>query len=685
LAPPPRAAVRPSEADYTLILRTESASDDLPERLEMELAEALTRVGMNVEEVTPVDGGDFMLNADITTNRPDWLCHLGVAHEIAATLGLAVKAPAVSLKETGPDVNSLSGVSVMPGAADHCPRYTLRVIRGVKVGPSPDWLRDRLTAIGQRSINNIVDITNLVCFEMNQPLHAFDMDKLAGGRITLRMAEAGEPFAAITGEVGKLESDMLVIADAEKAVALAGVKGGQNTEVGDGTVNVLLESAWFQPRSVRRTARRTKMASESSYRYERGIDPGMTERASARAASLILELAGGELAAGVIDTNPSLGQPWEVSMRYGRCDKLLGAVIAPDEVEKLFLGLGLEKVSRDAEKITVRVPSFRQDLKREADLIEEAIRLAGYDRIPEKITMPLVLAHETEETVAARAIRRVMISLGYHECVTDSFVPAEWAAAFAPQAASYAIRNPINAERPVMRAALAPSLLEVRRTNRLEHDVRLFEIGRVYRRGANDLPEEKNRLAILDDRGVEFVRGAVEAVVNALSLSGTVSVATRGDMPGMTAGSGGVLSLDGTVVADMGLVGKASVGAFDLTLSPAVGEVDIDFLAHAPKKGRAYRPLPRFPGVRRDISLAVPESVKWAEMEAVVAKSADMLDTLDLESVYRGKGLDAGTKAVAFSMILRAADRSLTDAEANAVRDAVAAALTAAFPGARMR
>ncbi len=648
-----------------------------------ELADALTRVGLNVEEVEKV-GNDFSLNADITTNRPDWLCHLGVAREIAAALGLPVKVPETTLNAAGPDVRTLSGVTVGEGAADYCPRYTLRVIRGVKVGPSPDWLRDRLTAIGQRSINTVVDITNLVCFEMNQPLHAFDMDKLAEGRIVLRLAKEGEDFAAITGETAKLAPDMLVIADAEKAVALAGVKGGQNTEVSESTVNVLLESAWFQPRGVRRAGRRAKMSSESSYRYERGIDPGMTERASARAAALILELAGGELAAGVIDTNPSLGLPWEVTMRFGRCDRLLGVRVAPEEAEKILTGLGLETIARDAEKITVRVPSFRQDLKREADLIEEVIRLAGYDRIPERITMPLALAHETEETAAARAIRRVLAALGYHECITDSFVPAEWGETFAPEAKRYAIRNPINAERPVMRTTLVPSLLEVRRTNRLEREVRLFEIGRVYHRGANG-PEEKNRLAILDDRGIEFVRGAAEAVTEALSLSGGVGVAACPAMCGMDPESGAVLSLDGAAFAGMGRIADAAAKAFDLPLSPAAGEVDIDLLARAPKKGRAYRPLPRFPGVRRDISLAVPEAVRWADMEAVVRQTADLLDALDFESLYRGKGLAEGTKAMAFSMLLRAPERSLTDEEANVVRDSVANALLAAFPGSQLR
>ena len=649
-----------------------------------ELADTLTRVGLNVEEVSEAAAGDFAMDADVTTNRPDWLCHLGVAHEIAAIENRQVKMPAAALGETGPDVNTLSSVTVMPGAAEHCPRYTLRVIRGVKVGPSPAWLRNRLTAIGQRSINNIVDITNLVCFEMNQPLHAFDMDKLAEGRIVLRLAEKGEEFAAITGEVGKLEPDMLVISDAAKAVALAGVKGGANTEVGDATVNVLLESAWFQPRSVRRAARRARMSSESSYRYERGIDPGMTERASARAASLILELAGGELATGVIDTNPDLGTPWEAEMRFERCARLLGVKVEREEIRSIFAGLGLEEMHCDAALIRVRVPSFRQDLRREADLIEEVIRLAGYDRIPEHITMPLALAHEMPETAAARTVRAALIGLGYHECITDAFVPASWSEAFAPEAQRYFIRNPINAERPVMRAALVPSLLEVRKTNRLAQDVRLFEIGRVYTKGANG-PVEKTRLAVLDDRGVEYVRGALEAVVRALSLAGGVSVAPLTELPGMQSGSGGVMLLDATAFATLGQIASCEAKRFDISLSPAVGEAEMDFLATAAKTERSYRPLPRFPGVRRDISLSVPEEVRWHQLEEIAKAHAAMLDSLSFESLYRGKGLKPGFKAMAFSMLLRAPDRSLTDAEANAVRDDVVKALLAAFPDAELR
>ncbi len=649
-----------------------------------ELAETLTRIGLNIEDVAPAGNGDFALNAEITTNRPDWLCHLGVAHEIAAIENRRVLAPEIAPAETGPAVLGLSSLAVGPGAAEHCPRYTLRVIRGVKVKPSPQWLQERLLAIGQRPINNVVDITNLVCFEMNQPLHAFDMDKLAGGRIVLRLAEKGEEFAAITGERARLEPDMLVIADAEKAVALAGVKGGANTEVGDGTSNVLLESAWFQPRSVRRAARRARMASESSYRFERGIDPGMTARASARAAALILELAGGVLATGIIDSNPSLGEPREVTMRFSRCDKLLGFKVPREEVIVIFQGLGLVETGRSNDSVTVRVPSFRQDLTREIDLIEEVIRLAGYDRVPERITIPLALAHETPETRAARAIRRVLVGLGYHECVTDAFVPAEWGAAFAPDAPPYQVQNPINAERPVLRAALCPSLLEVRRTNRLAQDVRLFELGRVYHKTASG-PAEKNRLAILDDRGVREIRGALEAVAGALGLAGAVGVEAMPSLPGIRPESGGEVRLAGTAFARFGEAAREEATRFDLPLFPALAEAEVDFLANAPREVRRYHPLPRFPGVRRDISLSVPEATLWADLAAVAEKNAAMLGSLHFESLYRGQGLKPGMKGMAFSMLLRAPDRSLTDEEANAIRDTVAKALLAAVPGAELR
>ncbi|MDR1612494.1 MAG: phenylalanine--tRNA ligase subunit beta [Planctomycetota bacterium] len=648
-----------------------------------ELADRLTAVGLNIEEVGDAGYGDHYLDADITTNRPDWLCHLGVAHEIAAIGKLRVRSPEIALRETGPATATLTSVATLPEAREICPRYVARVIRGVKVGPSPDWARERLLAIGQRPINNIVDITNLVCFEMNQPLHAFDLRKLAEGRIILRRAKNGEKFAAITGEKCELDSSLLVVADAARAVALAGVKGGENTAVDENTVDVLLEAAWFQPRGVRRAARKTRMSSESSYRFERGIDPGMTERASARAAGLILEFAGGELAAGHIDTNPGLAARSAVTMRFSRCDKLLGYRVDPGETRTIFAGLGLEEVGATADSVTVLPPTFRQDLKREADLIEEVARLAGYDRIPETVTMPLLLSQVRPETRADRIARRTLAALGYHECITDSFVPADWCPPFAPSAAQYRVRNPVNAERPVLRSSLIPSLLEVRRTNRSEAEVRLFEIGNCYVKNASG-PREPPRLAILDDRGMEYVRGAIEAALAALSVAGEAGVRAA-DAPGFAFGGGAELTLGNAHFARIGLASAEQAARFDLDAAPGLGEVEMAVVAGASEIGRAYRPPPRFPGIRRDVSLSVPEGVKWADLEKTVRGAATLLDGLEFVSLYRGKGLQAGFKGLAFAMRLRAPDRSLADEEANSVRDEVVKVCLAAFPGAAPR
>jgi len=644
------------------------------------MAEKLTWAGCAVEEIHPV-GGDHCLVAEVTTNRPDWLCHWGAARELAALLHTEVRLPEWALAETGPDVNALTRVAVTDAARAFCPRYTARVIRGVTVGESPDWLKARLEALGQRPINNVVDITNYVMFETNEPLHAFDYDLLAGKRIEVRMARQGEPFAAITGEKGTLTADMLVIADAEKAVALAGVKGGAETEVHAGTVNLLLEAAYFQPQQVRRTSRATRMASESSYRVERGVDPGNVARASARAAQLILELAGGTLAAGVVDTGPDLAQPWELELRFARCEKILGTRIEPVPMANIFTGLGLEVLYKDAAILRVRVPTFRQDLTREIDLIEEVIRVSGYDKVPTAVRLPLCSAHEPDFVAAGRAAREILVGLGYFECITDTFVPEPWLADGPQEGRALRVQNPVNAERPLLRTSLIPSLLEVRRVNRLESDVRLFEINHIYQGTEN----EPTHLALLDDRGVEYVRGALDAVLAGLRVEGRVTVDVNDTAACFEPGSGMTLRVGSVAVARGGVISERTQQAHDLLNRPAALEVDLSALIALPRRTRLFQPLPRFPAVRRDIALVVPEAVRWNQIEAEVSSKPDRIERVEVQSVYRGKGLRPGEKSVAFAIVYRAADRSLTDAEANALRDGLVEHLTAAIPGARLR
>ncbi len=646
-----------------------------------ELADRLTAAGIEVGEVHAMPGGDFQLVAEVTSNRPDWLCHFGLAREVAALTGKPFAAPVIAPAEKGAGIAGQFKVTVEDTTG--CPRYTARLIKGVKIGPSPAWLCQRLEAIGLRPVNNVVDITNFILFERNQPLHAFDADKLAGREIVVRRAKAGEKLTALDGTACALTPDTLVIADAQQPVAIAGVMGGLASEVTGHTTNILLESAYFEPLQVRHTSRRLKLLSDSSFRYERGLDIAGVERASARACELILEIAGGELASGVIDTAPDAGKTWEVTMRYARLEAVMGCTYSKDEVKRIFTGLGLQIQHDDAVGICVRVPNVRRDLIREIDLIEEVARIAGYARISEKVTLRVERSHETPLSSGLKLIRRALADAGYHECVTDPFISEKW------QENGQAVRvlNPVDSGRPVLRRSLIPSLLDVRRVNRHETGVQLFEINRSYCNVAGRT--ESLRLALLDDRGVEYVRGGLERALAALRVSGT-ALRLAPENTGAEhehldkAGQARVLLQD----LDAGVAGRISPGVaklHDLENQPAVLEVELATLVELPRSDRVYKPLPRFPGIRRDLALVVREEVRWQQIADVVCPELQNPAMLHLESIYRGKGLEPGTKSVAFSFQYFAADRTLTDDEANALRDALLQKLAHSIPGARLR
>ncbi|MHC4884102.1 MAG: phenylalanine--tRNA ligase subunit beta [Planctomycetota bacterium] len=653
------------------------------------LAEKLTHAGCCVEEITPI-GDDFMLNAEVTTNRPDWLCHWGVAHEIASLTGLPFNPPEIALPPAGEkSVTDLT--SVTNEAEDLCPRYTARVITGVKVGPSPEWLQTRLEAVGLKPRNNVVDITNLILFEMNQPLHAFDYDLLKENRIVIRKAAEGEAFTSVFGEERKLKDTMCVIADGERAVALAGVKGGLETGVVDSTTNILLESAYFTPGSTRRASRAAQLDSDSSYRFERGIDPGGVERASARAAQLICELCGGTLAEGVIDTNPDLAVPWETTMRFSRCDQLLGMQVPHDEIERIFIGLGLTVMKRDGESITLQVPTVRQDLTREVDLIEEVARCHGFDQMPEEISMKLGIAHISPLTASTRTATEVMVGLGYHEVFTDSFVQESFVREFAPLGENKAVevpvrvRNPIREDRPFLRTTLIPGLLEVRRVNRLVEDAAFFDINRVFI-PASPKPDEPRRFALVDDRGTEYVRGAFERVLDELRIDGGRTVhPVSHEIEGLESGTTAELHVNGNRVAIFGLITKAVSDAHDLIKVPAALEADFDAVAALPRLNKSFVDLPRFPAVGRDIALVVPETVQWAEIEAAAKELEEYVESIEFASVFRGKQIAKGRKSMAFSIRYRHPDRSFTDEEVNALRDSMVEHLLKRIPDSERR
>jgi phenylalanyl-tRNA synthetase beta chain len=608
-------------------------------------------------------GGDTVYDIEVTPNRPDWLSVMGIAREIAALTGNPLQVPAVSVTESSQAVTGMAQVEVT--ASDLCPRYTARVIRGVKIGPSPDWLRGILEKVGMRSINNVVDITNYVLLESGHPLHAFDYNLVGGHKIVVRRAANGEMFEAIDDSKHELSDEMLVIADANRAVALAGVMGGKNSEIHDGTTDVLLESAWFLPTNVRKTSKRLGLSSESSYRFERGADIDGVIWASNRATALIQELAGGTVAQGIIDVSAAPMTRRRLTCRYAQVNRVLGVAVPRESVKKIFGGLSLAVVADEADACTVEVPTFRVDLEREADLIEEVCRIHGIEKVPAAMqpAVPAVSAFD-QQWDARRRVRGILTGLGFHEALNQTMVDG----------GDLKLQNPLNAEMSGLRASLLPGLLTNLRTNvaRHQYDVRLFEIGRVF---AGD-GTESLRLAlaltgrrepeswdpVTRDATVDFtdLKGAVEELAAQLDLALEVS-------PGPV---GAEIRLGGDVIGRMEMMTRARARKLDLRDDVMTCELDLERLLAGVKGGRQFRELPRFPAVVRDVALVVEERVRHADVMAAIGRHPNKnLERVILFDIFRGGSIPSGRKSMAYSLTFRSETGNLTDAEVNKSHD----------------
>jgi len=643
-----------------------------------EIAHMLPDLGLEVESVREA-GGDAVLELEITANRPDLLSVIGVAREVAAATGCELGIPGPGLECAGGDIAPLTSVEL--AAPDLCIRYTARLVTGVKVGPSPAWLAERLESVGLRPVNNVVDITNFVLMECGQPLHAFDFDKLRGRRVVVRRAKPGEEITVIDGGVHKLTGEMLVIADAEVPAAVAGVMGGAATEISGSTTNVLLESAVFLPASVRRTSRALGLASDSSALFERGVDPRCVDWGAERAAAMMADLAGGKVAKGVIDVGQAPPKERVVTLRIKRTNMLLGVAIPAERQRHLLAGLGFEVVAERPGELDLAVPTFRQEVTREVDLIEEVARAHGYADIPQVTNMRVrAIPVQKVDSVSAE-VRELCVGLGYIEARTPSFT----ATALAERCRHWSdrvnvIRNPVNREEPALRTSLVPALLRVKQTNLNKGTPRspLFELSRIY--GASSgTPAERTCLGLLDDRGFASLRGALDAVFDRLGVSHPVEYAEYEDR-NFAPGRSAKLTLDGTL---LGLAGEATrelAGLFDLKEAPAVAEVDFDRLVEAAAPARRYEPLPRFPAVRRDLCVVVDEAVKWAAIRGRAAEAAGELgESVTFLSEYRGDQIEPGRKALAFSVTCRAGDRTLTGEEADGVMAGVAETMRREF------
>jgi len=642
-----------------------------------EVAERLTMAGLAVEEMRPV-GDDWLFTIEVTSNRPDLLGTIGIARELSALTGTPLQLPSITLGEGDRRASNMVKVTVEDTAL--CPRYTARLISNVQVTPSPPWLAARLTVLGFRPVNNVVDVTNYVLLESGQPLHAFDYDRLAGGEIVVRRARPGESITTIDGRLRQLTPEMLVIADARRPVAVAGVMGGRETEVGAETRSVLLESAEFKGASVRRTSRALGVATDASYRFERGVNPVGVEWASRRAAALIAELAGGEVAGGLVDVWAAPPAPRRVRLRFSRLQRVLGVEIPPDEVRRILCGLEFAIEGESGGELLVAVPAFRADVSREIDLIEEVARIHGYERIPETTGITVAVGSVAKVERVCETIVRQMCAFGFHETVSHSFTTEALANLVSPWADQppMRIRNPIRQDEALLRRSIMPDLLAHKAFNadRGEVCAELFELGAVYLpRPGEKLPREQRCLAILEEDGLLNLKGVVEALLATLSVLSSCRFEPLSD-PFFRAGAAAWVNLGGERLGVLGEVAPAVAVRFGFRSAPCLAEINVDLLvAHADLNIRV-RPLPIFPAVLRDLAVVVREDTTWAQVEECVrAAAGEHLSDLRFFDLYRGPQVPPGCKSLAFRLSFRAADRTLTNEEIDRAIAAVVAAL----------
>ncbi|WP_169975277.1 phenylalanine--tRNA ligase subunit beta [Tautonia rosea] len=653
-------------------------------RLDMpadELAERLALTGLNHEGTAEV-GGDLAIDLEVTSNRPDCLGHLGVAREIAAVYGSRTfREPQPHPPESGSSVSEVTAVSIEePGL---CPRFTARVITGAKVGPSPWWMRKRLETLGVRCINNLVDITNYVMFECGQPLHAYDLNTLAEHRLVVRKARPGEQLVAINGKTYELTPEMLVIADGRRPVGLAGVMGGLETEIGDQSTDILIEAAQFDPLSVRRTSRGLGLMSPSSYRFERPMDPERTEWASRRCAQLMLELAGGTLHEGVIDlaSAPPPERP-AIPLRFSQIERVLGIEIPRVRVEEIFTTLGLERIGNDDHAATFRPPTWRSDLEREIDLIEEAARIHGYEHIPEDQPVPLAASSLGRRERIERAVREALTGLGFDEAVCFSLVPDELIAPIDP----LPVEPPIRAEHAdfrknsALRQSLVPSLLAARSYNQAHGnaDARLFEVAHVYLpRVERPLPDESPRVALVAGTDFFAIKGIVEALLDRLHLTDQLICRPASPFP-MAAGRSAELLLGEMHLGYAGEIDGEAARRFGLRGPCAAAEIGLEALIDRAELSPKYHPVPIYPEVTRDLSLVVEKALPWTSLaEAARNAGGSLLESVEFLDTFEGAGIPEGRHSLHFGLTFRSADRTLTGEEVEAsIRDIIEACRT---------
>jgi phenylalanyl-tRNA synthetase beta chain len=627
---------------------------------------------------------DVLFDISVTPNRPDCLSVVGVAREVSAILGTKLHYPDLTVNEEETDIKELAKVELLD--REKCPRYSCRVIRNVSIGPSPLWLKSRLESSGIRSINNIVDVTNYVLLELGQPLHAFDYDLIEDKKIVVRAAGDGDVITTLDGVERKLSSDDLLICDGKRPVAIAGVMGGANTEVSESTKSILLESAYFDPVAIRRTSRKTGLKSESSYRFERGVDPNGITNALDRAGELMRVLSGGQIAKGRIDEYPVKIEPPLLGLSMRRVNSLLGTIIDSGELSRITEGLGLEKMESSNGELLFRIPTYRVDLTREIDLIEELARLHGYRNISSTLPSALMKSeHPDPATRVRERFKEILISNGFNEAINYSFEDYELLTLFGITEA-LRILNPLSSVGSVMRTSLIPSLIRntVLNLNRQEQDVRLFEIGKIFvPSGKGNLPVEITKLAtaatgrrqpeLWDKEEFDFfdLKTLLERGLDALSVADNVSFSRASEIGFLHPGKSAVISIGDEEAGFIGELHPDLRERLEITKRLYVMEIDLDKVTGRFGVSRKiFCPLPRFPSVRRDIALVVDEGTPASDILDEIKKTGSkLIEGAEIFDVFTGGPIEKGKKSVAISLQLRASNKTLTEEEINKAQD----------------
>ncbi|HRR33223.1 MAG TPA: phenylalanine--tRNA ligase subunit beta [Kiritimatiellia bacterium] len=648
----------------------------------MELDPTL-KPGTPLRDVLPPP--ETVLDLEITWNRPDCLSIIGIAREFAALLRRPLRLPSVAFTETEEPVESFAQVRVEDPVK--CPRYTARVMTGVQDGVAPAWMRRRLELCGVRSISLTVDVTNYVMLECGQPLHAFDYRTLADRTIVVRCATPGETITTLDGVKRTLDPSMLVIADAKVPSAVAGIMGGEGSEIAAGTEHVLLESALFDPASTKFTATQLGLGTESSRRFERGVDPDLADWASRRAVALLVEHGKARVAKGVIDVDNRAWKPGEVSLRFARAQAVIGMELPPGEMVGLLTSLGLEVLASDAQGATFRIPSWRLDLTLEADLIEEIARLHGLDAIPDRMPDSTAVSTLDDTPFYARArCRQFLLGMGFSEAMHYSFLSAQELDAFDTRGAAsrVVLPNPVSADYGVLRDSLLPQLAGSlgRNASRQVERAALFEMGRVFLKGTDGEPAEEERVAlgmmgpfgrsavdcrrtVTKEEAMLWLKGAVENLVAALH-AGSLAF-EKSAHPAMEEGWAVDILLNGERVGHMGLVSAALRHQWRMTSPMPLAELRLAPLLSGAGAVSGIQPVPQYPGVRRDIAFVADIAVTHQDIVQTVCRAGPKeLTEVRLFDIFESKEIGKGKRSMAFTLEFRSKDRTLTDQEVNA-------------------